>query len=110
MLSTLHSTHQFTYFRYLFYQDESKIERHTRVEQLLQKLSRKQDEIYFNLNLHSNLNNISINNIKFFSMMRENQKTTLEEILHILKDKYKMKINLDVYLGTNFPYDPGGEK
>ena len=60
-------------------------------------------------------------------MMRENQKTksceyiilyqdelsiastTLEEILHILEDKYKMKINADVSLQSNFPYDPGGE-
>ena len=56
-------------------------------------------------------------------MMRENHKTksceyiniyqnelyiapaTLEEILHILQDKYKIKINPDVY---NFPHDPGG--
>ena len=35
--------------------------------------------------------------------------TTLQEILHILKDKYKMKINPDVYLVSNFPYDPGGK-
>ena len=59
-------------------------------------------------------------------MMRENHKTkscecriiyqnelyiastTLEEILHILQDKYKIKINPDVYLGSNFPHDPGG--
>ena len=34
--------------------------------------------------------------------------TTLEEILHIVQDKYKIKINPDVYLGSNFPYDPGG--
>ena len=59
-------------------------------------------------------------------MMRENHKTksfeyiiiyqdelyiastTLEEILHILQDKYIIKINPDVYLGSNFPHDPGG--
>ena len=35
--------------------------------------------------------------------------TTPEEILHMLKDKYKMKINPDVYLGSNFPYDPVGK-
>ena len=58
-------------------------------------------------------------------MMRENHKTksceyiaifedelyiastTLEEILHILQDKYKIEINPDVYLGSNFPHDPG---
>ena len=34
--------------------------------------------------------------------------TTLEEILYILQDKYKIKINPDVSLGSNFPYDPGG--
>ena len=33
---------------------------------------------------------------------------TLEEILHIVKDKYKIKINPHVYQGSNFPYDPGG--
>ena len=33
---------------------------------------------------------------------------TLEEILHIVKDKYKMKINPNDYQGSNFPYDPGG--
>ena len=32
---------------------------------------------------------------------------TLQEILHIVKDKYKIKINLHVYQGSNFPYDPG---
>ena len=59
-------------------------------------------------------------------MMRENHKTksceyiiiyqeelyiastTLEEILHIVWDKHKIKINTDVYQGSNFPYDPGG--
>ena len=53
-------------------------------------------------------------------MMRENHKTksceciiiyqdelyiastTLEEILHIAQDKYKIKINPDVCLGSNF--------
>ena len=34
--------------------------------------------------------------------------TTLEEIIHIVKDKYKIKINPHVYQGSNFPYDPGG--
>ena len=59
-------------------------------------------------------------------MMRENHKTksceyriiyqdelyiastTLDEILHIVHAKYKIKINPDVYLGSNFPHDPGG--
>ena len=35
--------------------------------------------------------------------------TTLEEILHIVQAKYMMRISLDVYLGSNFPYDPGGK-
>ena len=34
--------------------------------------------------------------------------TKLEEILHIVQDTYKIKVNPDVYLGSNFPYDPGG--
>ena len=34
--------------------------------------------------------------------------TTLQEILHIVQDKHKIKINPDVYLGSNFPHDPGG--
>ena len=34
--------------------------------------------------------------------------TTTEEILHIVKDKYKIKINAHVYQGSSFPYDPGG--
>ena len=34
--------------------------------------------------------------------------TTLEEILHITQDKYKIKINPHIYQGSNFPYDPGG--
>ena len=59
-------------------------------------------------------------------MMRENQKTksceyiilyqdefyiapaTLKEIIHILKDKFKININPHVYQGSNFPYNPGG--
>ena len=59
-------------------------------------------------------------------MMRENHKTksceciiiyqdelyiassTLQEILHIAIYKYKIKINPNVYQGSNFPYDPGG--
>ena len=34
--------------------------------------------------------------------------STLQEILHIVKDKYKIKINSNDYLESNFPYDPGG--
>ena len=34
--------------------------------------------------------------------------TTLEEILNMLQDKYQININPDVYLGSNFPDDPGG--
>ena len=34
--------------------------------------------------------------------------STLQEILHIVKDKYKIKINPNHYLESNFPYDPGG--
>ena len=59
-------------------------------------------------------------------MMRENHKTksceyiiiyqdelyiastTLEALLLILHDKYKIRINPDVYLGSNFPHDLGG--
>ena len=33
---------------------------------------------------------------------------TLQEILHIVKDKYKIKINPNDCQGSNFPYDPGG--
>ena len=33
---------------------------------------------------------------------------TLQEILHIVKDKYKIKINPNDYRGSNFPFDPGG--
>ena len=33
---------------------------------------------------------------------------TLQEILHILKEKFKFKINPHIYQGSNFPYDPGG--
>ena len=33
---------------------------------------------------------------------------TLQEILHIVKDKYNIKINPHVYQGSNFSYDPGG--
>ena len=32
----------------------------------------------------------------------------LQEILHILKEKYNIKINSNVYQGSDFPYDPGG--
>ena len=34
--------------------------------------------------------------------------TTFEESIHIVQDKHKIKINPDVYLGSNFPHDPGG--
>ena len=34
--------------------------------------------------------------------------STLQEILHIVKDKYKIKINPNDYQRYNFPYDPGG--
>ena len=33
---------------------------------------------------------------------------TLQEILHNVKENYKIKINPHVYDGSNFPYDPGG--
>ena len=34
--------------------------------------------------------------------------STLQEILHIVKEKYNIKINSNVYQGSIFPYDPGG--
>ena len=34
--------------------------------------------------------------------------TTLGEIICILQDKYKIKINVHACQGSNFPYDPGG--
>ena len=34
--------------------------------------------------------------------------STLQEILHIVKEKYKIKINPHIHLESNFPYDPGG--
>ena len=34
--------------------------------------------------------------------------STLQEILHIVKEKYNIKINSNVYQGSEFPYDPGG--
>ena len=34
--------------------------------------------------------------------------STLQEILHIVKGKYKIKIIPNKYLESNFPYDPGG--
>ena len=34
--------------------------------------------------------------------------STLQEILHIVKEKYKIKIIPNNYLESNFPYDPGG--
>ena len=33
---------------------------------------------------------------------------TLQEIIHIVKEKYKIKINPNDYQGSDFPYDPGG--
>ena len=33
---------------------------------------------------------------------------TLQEKLHLVKNKYKIKINPNDYQGPNFPYDPGG--
>ena len=62
-----------------------------------------------------------------YVMMRENQKTkscgyiilyqdelyiastTLEQILHILKDKNTKSRSIQMLLGSNFPYDPGGK-
>ena len=34
--------------------------------------------------------------------------STLQVILHIVKEKYNIKINSNVYQGFDFPYDPGG--
>ena len=34
--------------------------------------------------------------------------STLQEIIHILKEKYKIQINPNNYLESDFPYDPGG--
>ena len=33
---------------------------------------------------------------------------TLKEILHIVKNKYKIKMNPNDYQRSNFPYDPVG--
>ena len=33
---------------------------------------------------------------------------TLQEILHIMKDKYKIKVISNDYQGFDFPFDPGG--
>ena len=33
---------------------------------------------------------------------------THQEIIHNVKNKYKIKINPDDYQASNFPYDPGG--
>ena len=33
---------------------------------------------------------------------------TLQEILHIVKENYKIKTNPNDYQGSNFPYNPGG--
>ena len=35
--------------------------------------------------------------------------TTFEGILHTVQDKNNNKINPDVYLGSNYPCDPGGK-
>ena len=35
--------------------------------------------------------------------------STIQEILHIVKEKYKIKIKSNDYQGSNFPYDPGGK-
>ena len=43
LLSTLHVTHESTYLVYLFHQVEFKLERISRIQQLLQKLSTEQD-------------------------------------------------------------------
>ena len=34
--------------------------------------------------------------------------STLQEILDIVKEQYNIKINSNVYQGSDFPYDPGG--
>ena len=34
--------------------------------------------------------------------------STLQEIVHIVKEKYKIKINPNVYQGSDFPFDPRG--
>ena len=34
--------------------------------------------------------------------------STLQEILHLVKAKYKININPNDYQGSDFPYDPGG--
>ena len=34
--------------------------------------------------------------------------STLQEILHIVMEKYKIKTISNDYLKSNFPYDPGG--
>ena len=33
---------------------------------------------------------------------------TLQEIIHIVKEKYKIKIYPHIYQGSDFPCDPGG--
>ena len=34
--------------------------------------------------------------------------STIQQILHIVKEKYKIKINPHIYQGSDFAYDPGG--
>ena len=36
------------------------------------------------------------------------ESSTLQEIIHIVKEKYKIKNNPIGDQGSNFPYDPGG--
>ena len=55
----------------------------------------------------SNFSNPSITYIST-SLHTRNKKNTIQEILHIVKEKHKIKINPNNYLESNFPYDPGG--
>ena len=41
-------------------------------------------------------------------MNYNNASSTLQEILHIVKEKYNVRINSNVYQGSDFPYDRGG--
>ena len=43
-----------------------------------------------------------------YIILHQDESSTLQEILHIVKEKYKIKINPNNYLESNFPYDPGG--
>ena len=55
----------------------------------------------------SNFINPSITYIST-SLYTRNKKNAIQEILHIVKEKYKIKINPNNYVESNFPYDPGG--